>query len=59
MMDNPPKVLYLCDRRQCQNCSYPECKYTTDIIHAVNFVSDGQGGFVEVRNDDGQPDRGA
>lgn len=32
------KVLYLCNRRQCEGCSYPECKHTTDIFHAKNFV---------------------
>lgn len=32
-----PEVLYLCDRRQCANCSWPTCKHTADITHAVNF----------------------
>lgn len=46
-IDTPakPRVAYLCDRRQCPNCSYPECKHTTDISHAVNFTvmrSDGE-----------------
>lgn len=58
MMDNQGKVLYLCDRRKCPNCG-PECFHTTDITHAVNYVSDGCGGFVEVRHDDGKSDRGA
>ena len=30
-------ILYLCDQRACPNCSYPECEYTTDIRHAINF----------------------
>lgn len=30
-------ILYLCDRRACDNCSYPECRYTSDIRHAENF----------------------
>ena len=30
-------VLYLCDRRACQDCIYPDCEYTTDIHHAKNF----------------------
>lgn len=41
----PPKVAYLCDRLACSDCSYPECKHTTDISHAVNFTivsSDGE-----------------
>lgn len=33
-------VLYLCDRKQCgDKCSYPMCKYTTNIEHAVNFTN--------------------
>ena len=30
-------ILYLCDRQACPNCSYPNCEYTTDIRHAMNF----------------------
>ena len=30
-------VLYLCDRKKCPNCSYPQCKHTFDIKHAKNF----------------------
>jgi hypothetical protein len=30
------KIFYLCDRRACEHCS-PECKYMTDVRHAVNF----------------------
>lgn len=39
----PDTVLYLCDRRACENCAYPLCKHTTDIYHAVNFEK-GLGG---------------
>lgn len=28
--------LFLCDRKRCPNCSYPECKHTTDFNHAKN-----------------------
>lgn len=31
------EVLYLCDCKQCENCSFPMCKHTTDIKHAANF----------------------
>lgn len=31
------KVAYLCDRKLCENCSYPECKHTLDISHAKNL----------------------
>lgn len=27
--------LYICDRKQCENCS-DECKHTSNILHAVN-----------------------
>ena len=29
-------VLYVCDRRACDQCSH-ECNHTTDISHAKNF----------------------
>lgn len=32
------KAVYLCDRKQCgEKCSYPTCKHTFNIEHAVNF----------------------
>lgn len=34
-------IAYLCDRKQCENCSYPTCRHTTDISHAVNFEQCG------------------
>lgn len=32
------RIFYICDRRraECKNCS-PDCFFTTDIEHAVNF----------------------
>lgn len=36
------KLLYLCDRKKCENCSYPECKHTTDTNHAVNYNQPGK-----------------
>ena len=32
------QVVYLCDRRQCERCTYPECKHTCDLEHAENFT---------------------
>ncbi len=32
-----PNVLYLCDRKACKKCSFPQCSHTTDIRHATNF----------------------
>lgn len=30
-------IAYICDRKQCANCSYPECRHTTNIEHSVNY----------------------
>lgn len=31
-------ILYLCDRKRCNNCNpNGECRHTTDICHSVNF----------------------
>ena len=30
-------VGYVCDKKACNYCTWPECKHTTDICHAVNF----------------------
>ena len=35
--DKAVHVLYLCDQKQCENCSYPLCRHTTDVTHAKNF----------------------
>lgn len=33
----PKAVLYLCDRKRCDDrCRYPNCQHTTDISHAIN-----------------------
>lgn len=31
-------ICYICDRKQCPNCSYPLCMHTTDVTHAAHFV---------------------
>ena len=41
-------VAYICDRKQCENCSFPICYRTLDINHAANF-SYGSGYFYENR----------
>lgn len=33
------QIAYLCDRKQCEHCTYPECSHTFDIYHAVNFTN--------------------
>ena len=46
------EVHYICDRKACEdNCSYPLCKHTSDVRHAVNFEKkirwDGEPVFME------------
>ena len=49
---NPPKIIYLCDReKECNKhmaCGR-DCKHTTDIRHAVNFINLGNENYVEER----------
>ena len=33
---NMPMPLYLCDKKLCNNCSYPQCKFTTNIFNKKN-----------------------
>lgn len=54
MMD-ASTVLYLCDQRQCTNCSYPTCKHTLNIEHAKNFHIDFDNTYFDnayVENED-------
>lgn len=43
-----PKVFYVCDRRACGKCD-PDCKYTSDITHAVNFELDNADMLEKIR----------
>lgn len=45
-MDNP-KVVYECDRRDCEQCNNSDCNHTKNIRHAKNFQLVGDI-FVEV-----------
>lgn len=33
------EVYFLCDRKKCEKCSYPICKHTEDINHAIDKES--------------------
>ena len=46
-----PPVLYLCAGLACERCS-PECRHTSNIIHAKNFVRLPGGIFVETGGDE-------
>lgn len=35
------KILFLCDRKDCEKCSYPQCRHTQELEHARNFAPAG------------------
>ena len=41
------KVLYLCDRKSCKHCSYPECKHTRRLKHAINYTRRPTNDFIK------------
>lgn len=45
------RVFYVCDRKKCEKC-HDECRHTSDIEHAANFIQVG-GNFTE--RDDAVP----
>lgn len=46
--DENDNIFYVCDRKQCEKCSYPQCRHTSDISHAASFVKDGLGTYSEL-----------
>lgn len=34
-------ILFLCDRKACEKCSYPQCRHTPEMEHARNFAPAG------------------
>lgn len=34
-------ILFLCDRKACEECSYPQCRHTPELEHARNFAPAG------------------
>lgn len=34
-------ILFLCDRKACEKCSYPQCRHTPELEHASNFAPAG------------------
>lgn len=41
-------VAFLCDRRKCKKCNYPQCTHTFDIRHAKNFECTISGIYEEL-----------
>lgn len=35
------RILFLCDRKACEKCSYPMCRHTQELEHARNFAPTG------------------
>lgn len=42
-----PRVLYICNREKCPDCSYPLCYQTTDIRYAKHFLNFDEDLYVE------------
>ena len=34
-------ILFLCDRKACEKCCYPQCRHTPELEHARNFAPAG------------------
>ena len=34
-------ILFLCDRKASEKCSYPQCRHTPELEHARNFAPAG------------------
>lgn len=34
-------ILFLCDRKACEKCTYPTCRHTPELEHARNFAPAG------------------
>ena len=46
--DNITDIFYLCDGEECSEiCSSTECKHTSDISHAKNFIRNCHGSYWE------------
>lgn len=40
-------VLFVCDKKKCETCSFPTCRYTTDPAHAISLVINEAGIYKE------------
>ncbi len=48
-------ILYFCDGKQCgETCPSTECKHTSDISHAKNFIKGDYDSYWEKENESGQ-----
>ena len=44
-----PKAIYICDKKKCEDCSYPICKFTTDIEHQLKIENSYVGSNLDDR----------
>jgi hypothetical protein len=35
-----PKVFFFCNQKKCSNCSFPQCKHTSDPSYALRTEGD-------------------
>lgn len=56
-MENDVIVEYICDRKACVNCTYPDCSHTKDVRHAENFeaIFVGKRTFFSEKKPEGLP----
>ena len=53
----PGNVAYICDRKQCEDCSFPLCHRTLDINHAVNFTKFGDYYMEKMEEDEAEEEQ--
>lgn len=41
-------ILYICNRKKCNPCHFPQCRYTKDIEFAQNFCKGDGDFYIEV-----------
>ena len=44
---------YLCDLKKCKDCSYPRCRHTSDVNHAINKDAENFEPFGLLRKSEG------
>lgn len=64
-MSKPIDILYICDKKACENCHEEDCMHTSNLEHAIHkdcmngrifkYVNAGNRiGFFEVEDKDGE-----
>lgn len=43
------RAIYICDKKKCEDCSYPICKFTTDIEHQLKIEDSYVGSNLDDR----------